>query len=116
MQCVKITGGGKTFFFLADLVPTAAHLPYPWMMGYDLYPLTTLETKKKWLPRVAQENWTVVFGHDPHTPAGSCANVKAIRRGTSSESIAIRVIARKSRGDSNGEESKAAKQRRKEHR
>ena len=37
-------------------------------MGYDLYPLTTLETRKKWLPRAARENWTVVFGHEAHTP------------------------------------------------
>jgi glyoxylase-like metal-dependent hydrolase (beta-lactamase superfamily II) len=69
MQCVKITGGGQTIFFVADLVPTTAHLPYPWIMGYDLYPLTTLESKKKWLPIVARENWTIVFGHDPHMPA-----------------------------------------------
>jgi glyoxylase-like metal-dependent hydrolase (beta-lactamase superfamily II) len=68
MQGVLITGGGSTLFFPADLVPTSAHLPYPWVMGYDLYPLTTLETRKKWLPRAARENWTVVFGHDPHTP------------------------------------------------
>ena len=69
MQCVKITGGGQTIFFVADLVPTAAHLSYPWIMGYDLYPLTTLENKKKWLPIVARENWTIIFGHDPHMPA-----------------------------------------------
>lgn len=69
MQCVKITGGGRTVFFLADLVPTAAHVPYPWIMGYDLYPLTTLENKKKWLPKAAREGWTVIFGHEPHTPA-----------------------------------------------
>jgi glyoxylase-like metal-dependent hydrolase (beta-lactamase superfamily II) len=68
MQGVLITGGGNTLFFPADLVPTSAHLPYPWVMGYDLYPLTTLETRKKWLPRAARENWTVVFGHDAHTP------------------------------------------------
>ena len=69
MQCVKISGGGKTIFFIADLVPTAAHVPFPWVMGYDLYPLTTLENKKKWLPRAAREGWTVVFPHDPKTPA-----------------------------------------------
>jgi glyoxylase-like metal-dependent hydrolase (beta-lactamase superfamily II) len=68
MQCVKITGGGQTIFFVADLVPTAAHLSYPWIMGYDLYPMTTLESKHKWLPIVAKENWTIVFGHEPHTP------------------------------------------------
>jgi glyoxylase-like metal-dependent hydrolase (beta-lactamase superfamily II) len=69
MQCVKISGGGHTIFFVADLVPTVAHLSYPWIMGYDLYPMTTLESKHKWLPIVAKENWTIVFGHDPHMPA-----------------------------------------------
>ena len=54
MQCVKLTGGGKTAFFFADLVPTTAHLPLPWIMGFDLYPVTTLENKKKWIPEVIQ--------------------------------------------------------------
>ena len=70
MMCVRLTGGGKTVFFTADLIPTAAHLPYPWIMGYDLYPLTTLENKKKWLPQAVQEGWLVIFGHEPKTPAG----------------------------------------------
>lgn len=69
MQCIKITGDGQTIFFVADLVPTVAHLSYPWIMGYDLYPMTTLENKHKWLPIVARENWTIIFGHDPHMPA-----------------------------------------------
>lgn len=70
MQCVKLSGGGQTALFFADLVPTAAHLPLPWIMGYDLYPMTTLENKKKWIPRVMQEGWIALFGHDPKTPAG----------------------------------------------
>ena len=70
MQCVKLTGGGKAAFFFADLVPTAAHLPLPWIMGYDLYPMTTLENKKKWIPEVIQEGWIALFGHDAKTPAG----------------------------------------------
>jgi glyoxylase-like metal-dependent hydrolase (beta-lactamase superfamily II) len=70
MQCVKLTGGGKTAFFFADLVPTAAHLPLPWIMGYDLYPMTTLENKKKWVPEVIEEGWIALFGHDAKTPAG----------------------------------------------
>ncbi len=70
MQCVKLTGGGKTAFFFADLVPTAAHLPLPWIMGYDLYPMTTLENKKKWIPEVIKEGWIALFGHDAKTPAG----------------------------------------------
>jgi len=69
MQCVRLRSGGKTAMFWADLVPTTAHLPFPWIMGYDLYPLTTLESKKKWLPLAARENWLCLFAHDPKTPA-----------------------------------------------
>ena len=69
MQCVKLSGGGKTAFFFADLVPTAAHLSLPWIMGYDLFPMTTLENKKKWIPAVVKEGWLAIFGHDAKTPA-----------------------------------------------
>jgi glyoxylase-like metal-dependent hydrolase (beta-lactamase superfamily II) len=69
MQCVKLTGGGKTAFFLADLVPTTAHLPLPWIMGFDLYPMTTLENKKKWIPELIQEGWIALFCHDTKTQA-----------------------------------------------
>ena len=70
MMCVRLSGGGKTVFFTADLVPTAAHVPYPWIMGYDLYPLQTLENKQKWIPRAVRENWLVIFGHEARTPSG----------------------------------------------
>ncbi len=69
MQCVKLTGGGKTAFFFADLIPTTAHLPLPWIMGFDLYPMTTLENKKKWMPEVIREGWLGLFGHDVNVPA-----------------------------------------------
>ncbi len=69
MQCVKLTGGGKTAFFFADLVPTTSHLPFPWVMGYDLYPMTTLENKKKIIPQAAREEWLCLFAHDPAVPA-----------------------------------------------
>jgi glyoxylase-like metal-dependent hydrolase (beta-lactamase superfamily II) len=65
MQCVKLEGGGKTAVFLADLVPTTAHLPLAWIMGFDLFPLTTLENKKKWLPQIAKNGWLTLFAHDP---------------------------------------------------
>jgi glyoxylase-like metal-dependent hydrolase (beta-lactamase superfamily II) len=68
MMCVKISGSGKTVFLPADLVPTVSHLGYPWIMSYDLYPLTTLANKKKWLPLAAREGWTVIFGHEPRMP------------------------------------------------
>ena len=69
MQCVKMTGGGKTAFLLADLVPMTAHLPLPWIMGYDLYPMTTLENRKKWIPKIVREEWLALFAHDPRIPA-----------------------------------------------
>jgi glyoxylase-like metal-dependent hydrolase (beta-lactamase superfamily II) len=56
--------------YWADLVPTTAHVPYAWIMGYDLYPLTTLASKKTWLPRAAAEGWLCVFEHDPELPLG----------------------------------------------
>lgn len=69
MQCVKLTGGGKTAIFLADLVPTTAHLPLTWIMGYDLYPMTTLENKKRWISEVVREGWLALFCHDDRIPA-----------------------------------------------
>jgi glyoxylase-like metal-dependent hydrolase (beta-lactamase superfamily II) len=70
MMCVRLTGGGKTVFFTADLIPTAAHVPYPWIMGYDLYPLETLENKQKLIPQAIREEWFVIFGHEARTPSG----------------------------------------------
>jgi glyoxylase-like metal-dependent hydrolase (beta-lactamase superfamily II) len=68
MQIVLVEAEGETVAFLADLVPTASHLRYPYIMGYDLEPLVTLESKKRILPRAARENWCVVFEHDAEMP------------------------------------------------
>jgi len=54
--------------FWADLVPTTAHVQLPWIMSYDLYPLQTLEEKKRWLPRAAAGRWLGIFEHDADTP------------------------------------------------
>jgi len=69
MQGVRIHSGGRTAFFFADMVPTTAHLQYPWIMGYDLYPMTTLEQKKKWIPEAVKNEWLCFFAHDPAVPA-----------------------------------------------
>ena len=71
IQAIKITGGGKTLFFVADLMPTRHHIPLPWIMAYDLYPMQTLETKRKWIQTIVREGWIVVFGHDPDIPAAT---------------------------------------------
>ena len=63
-----LESGGERAFYIADLVPTAAHLPLPWIMGYDVEPLVTLETKRRILKRAVDEDWLVVFEHDATTP------------------------------------------------
>ena len=69
-QSVVIRSAGETAIFLGDVVPTHAHLPLPWIMGYDVEPLVTLESKRGLLKRVEQENWTVIFEHDAVVPWG----------------------------------------------
>ncbi len=69
-QSVMLESAGETACFLADLVPTTAHLPLPWIMGYDLEPLVTLESKRSLLARAREEGWLLVFEHDPVTPWG----------------------------------------------
>ncbi|MDQ3907392.1 MAG: MBL fold metallo-hydrolase, partial [Acidobacteriota bacterium] len=68
MQCWRLEGGGRTLYGFADLVPTRAHLPLAWIMGYDLYPVETLEAKKRLLPRAAREGWLCLFYHDADAP------------------------------------------------
>ncbi len=64
-QSIRVADGGETALFLGDLVPTSAHLPLPWIMGYDVEPLRTLETKRTVLAVAAEEGWRLVFEHDP---------------------------------------------------
>jgi len=67
---------GSKAVYWADLVPTTAHVPYPWIMSYDLYPLTTLENKKLWLPRAVEGDWLCIFEHDPDIPFGRLVEEK----------------------------------------
>jgi glyoxylase-like metal-dependent hydrolase (beta-lactamase superfamily II) len=69
-QSVLIENGGETACFVADLVPTSAHLPLPWIMGYDLEPLVTLESRRHLYQRAEAEGWLFVFEHDPSVVAG----------------------------------------------
>jgi glyoxylase-like metal-dependent hydrolase (beta-lactamase superfamily II) len=59
---------GKTLVFMADLLPTAGHLPLPYIMGYDVRPLQTLEEKKRFLIRAADENFVLFMQHDANNP------------------------------------------------
>jgi glyoxylase-like metal-dependent hydrolase (beta-lactamase superfamily II) len=69
-QSVLVESDGETACYLADACPTVAHIPLPWIMGYDLEPLVSLETKRALWRRARDEDWLLVFEHDAHTPWG----------------------------------------------
>lgn len=69
MQSVKITGGGKSVFYAADVIPTSAHVPVPYVMGYDNNPLIAIEEKKRYLPQAYEEDWIVFYEHDAFAQA-----------------------------------------------
>lgn len=69
-QLVRIDSEGRTGLFLADLVPTAAHLPDAWIMGYDLYPMDTLAARKRWIAEAIAREYVIFFEHDPAIRAG----------------------------------------------
>ena len=69
LQTVRISDGDTAVWYTTDLIPMSAHVPLPYIMGYDLFPMTTLADKKKYLPRAADEKWIVVYEHDLYTKA-----------------------------------------------
>ena len=69
-QAVIVEDGGEKAAFVADLIPTAAHLRLPWIMGYDVEPLRSLESKRQLLREAAEEGWRIVFEHDAATAWG----------------------------------------------
>jgi glyoxylase-like metal-dependent hydrolase (beta-lactamase superfamily II) len=69
-QLVRIDSGGRTAVFVADLLPTTAHLDLPWIMGYDLYPMDTLAYKRRFLREAIEREYVIFFEHDPSTAAG----------------------------------------------
>ena len=77
-QGVLITSGAERMFYLADLAPTTSHVPLPWIMGYDVEPLVTLETKRRLWAEATDEAWTMVFEHDS---VNAFARIVGDRRG-----------------------------------
>jgi glyoxylase-like metal-dependent hydrolase (beta-lactamase superfamily II) len=66
-QLVHLHDDKTNIFFCADLMPTKAHIAFPFIMGYDNFPLTTLEEKKTLIPRMYEEKWLLFFEHDPES-------------------------------------------------
>lgn len=65
MMLPQIVYKGRTIVFMADLLPSAAHIPLPYIMAYDMFPLTTLQEKKSFLLEAAENNYVLFFEHDP---------------------------------------------------
>jgi glyoxylase-like metal-dependent hydrolase (beta-lactamase superfamily II) len=68
-QLPRLRYNGKTIVYAGDLIPTAAHVPLPWIMGYDMQPLLTLEEKEQFLQQNANANTVVFLEHDAFTEA-----------------------------------------------
>jgi glyoxylase-like metal-dependent hydrolase (beta-lactamase superfamily II) len=81
-QGILVESGNERLFYLADLAPTTSHVPLPWIMGYDVEPLVTLETKRTLWAEAVRENWTVMFEHDA---ANAFGRIVADGRGYSCE-------------------------------
>ncbi|MEX0908394.1 MAG: hypothetical protein WDZ58_01415, partial [Gemmatimonadaceae bacterium] len=73
-QSVLVASGADRACFLGDIAPTAAHLPLPWIMGYDVEPLVSLETKRGLFAQALAEEWLLIFEHDAVKPWGRIAH------------------------------------------
>lgn len=65
MMLPQISYKGRTLVYMADLIPAAAHLPLPYVMAYDMFPLTTLQEKKAFLEEAVDNDYVLFFEHDP---------------------------------------------------
>jgi glyoxylase-like metal-dependent hydrolase (beta-lactamase superfamily II) len=69
-QLIRVESGGRVGCFVADLMPTTAHVDAPWIMGYDLYPMDTLAYKKAFVREAITREYVIFFEHDPAIAAG----------------------------------------------
>jgi len=78
MMIPHISYQGKTLVYMADLLPSAGHIPLPYVMGYDTRPLLTLAEKETFMNRAADEGWVLFFEHDP---LNECCTVQRTDKG-----------------------------------
>ncbi|MCW9709112.1 MBL fold metallo-hydrolase [Fodinibius salsisoli] len=75
-QLPKLTFGDETIVFMGDLLPTHVHLPLPWIMGYDMYPVQTLTEKERLLDQAVENNWHLFLEHDAEEEVITIASEK----------------------------------------
>jgi len=68
MQAVVIRSGGRTACYISDLIPTSAHIDLTWGMAFDVLPLQTIESRKRYYAQSIPEKWLTMFTHDPNIP------------------------------------------------
>ena len=84
LQVIHVQDDRHHIVFPADLIPTAAHIPVPYVMGYDNYPLTSMEEKQDLLTQASEQGWIICFEHDAFTKAGT---IKRTEKGFSLDQI-----------------------------
>jgi glyoxylase-like metal-dependent hydrolase (beta-lactamase superfamily II) len=78
MMLPQVKYKGRTIIYMADLIPSAAHIPLPYVMGYDMFPLTTLNEKKSFLSEAVENDFILFFEHDPTI---ECCTLKLTEKG-----------------------------------
>lgn len=78
MLMPKITYQNKQILFIADTIPSHAHIPVPYVMGYDINPLITMKEKEDLLRQIAENEWVIFFDHDP---LYDCATIQKTEKG-----------------------------------
>ncbi len=78
MMLPHIQYNGKTIVFMADLLPSAAHIPVPFVMAYDTRPLLTLEEKAAFITEAQTNDYILFFEHDP---VNECCNLQMTEKG-----------------------------------
>ena len=68
MQAVIVTSGGKTAGYISDLIPTSAHIDLTWVMAFDLFPISTIDSRRRYYAQALPEKWLTVFTHDAGMP------------------------------------------------
>lgn len=84
MMLPQISYKGLTIVYAADLIPAVAHLPIPYVMAYDMFPLTSLQEKKQFLEEAVENNYILFFEHDP---VNECCSLQQTNRGVRQKEV-----------------------------
>ena len=87
-QALRIAGQDHTLVYVADLIPTSAHIPPVWCMAYDIEPMKSIIEKEVFLKEAAEKGWTLFFEHDPRVEVMNVEQIDGRIRGTNPRSLA----------------------------